>query len=177
MKFLNINVKCVKAIIYVMEYEKELKIAAVEAKANKKLTNRLHKLKSKRLDEEFEALHNKVFEEIDCLKCANCCKTTSPIFRNVDVERIAKRLRMSAANFEIQYLKRDDEDDLVLKTAPCSFLNADNTCSIYEDRPLACKEYPHTNRKRMDKILPLTLRNTLVCPAVSTIFERFKQNR
>ncbi len=160
-----------------MEYEKELKIAQLEAKANKKLTNRLHKVKSKKLDQEFEALHDEVFQEIDCLKCANCCKTTSPIFRNVDVERVSKRLGISAANFEDKYLKRDEDDDLVLKSAPCVFLESDNTCSIYEDRPLACKEYPHTNRKRMDKILQLTLQNTLICPAVSTIFERFKEKR
>ncbi|WP_332911960.1 YkgJ family cysteine cluster protein [Algoriphagus boritolerans] len=53
---------------------------------------------------------------------------------------------------------------------PCPFLGADNKCLVYEDRPKACREYPHTNRKNMLGILDLSLKNTLVCPAVSKIF-------
>ncbi len=34
----------------------------------------------------------------------------------------------------------------------------------------ACREYPHTNRKNMLGIFDLTLKNTLVCPAVLKIF-------
>jgi Fe-S-cluster containining protein len=63
----------------------------------------------------------------------------------------------------------DEDGDYVLRSSPCHFLNADNTCSIYESRPLACKEYPHTDRKNMFQILDLTLNNTLVCPVVSRI--------
>jgi Fe-S-cluster containining protein len=65
----------------------------------------------------------------------------------------------------------DEEGDWVLKTAPCHFLQDDNKCAIYEVRPLACREYPHTDRKNMQQILNLTLKNTLICPAVSRIFE------
>ena len=54
----------------------------------------------------------------------------------------------------------------MLQTAPCPFLGHDNYCSVYEDRPAACREYPHTNRKNMYQILELTYKNTLVCPAV-----------
>ena len=63
----------------------------------------------------------------------------------------------------------DEDSDYVLKSSPCSFLNEDNTCSIYEFRPLACAEYPHTNRKNMNQILDLTLKNAEICPAVATI--------
>ena len=63
-----------------------------------------------------------------------------------------------------------EDGDLVLQTAPCPFLElADHRCSIYEDRPAACREYPHTDRKHMAAILPLTERNAHVCPAVAEI--------
>jgi hypothetical protein len=51
----------------------------------------------------------------------------------------------------------------------------DNYCMIYEIRPRACREYPHTNRRRFHQILKLTWRNTLVCPAVLEIVARLKQ--
>jgi len=63
----------------------------------------------------------------------------------------------------------DNKNDYVLKNSPCSFLNDDNTCSIYNVRPLACKEYPHTNRKKMHQIIDLTIKNSTICPAVSNI--------
>ena len=96
------------------------------------------------------------------------------LFIQKDVDRIAKHLNMKPSSFQSKYLKRDDEFDLVLKTSPCTFLAKDNTCTIYETRPRACSEYPHTNRKKMAKILPLTLKNIEVCPAVSRIVDKMK---
>ena len=128
---------------------------------------RLHKPAD--LDEQFERLHQEAFKRIDCLTCANCCKTTSPIFRDVDVKRISKALRMKEKNFIEQYLRLDEDKDLVLKQSPCYFLGVDNKCDIYEVRPLACREYPHTDRKNMHQILDLTLRNTEICPAVAKV--------
>ncbi|WP_297336059.1 YkgJ family cysteine cluster protein [Algoriphagus sp.] len=140
--------------------------------ANKKLKDRLRRVKSKELDEAFEVLHDAVFEEMDCLDCANCCKTTSPIFLQTDVDRLAKVFRMKTAEFLDTYLHRDEEGDFVLNSSPCPFLGEDNKCLVYQDRPKACREYPHTNRKNMHGILGLTLKNTLVCPAVYKIFQQ-----
>lgn len=127
------------------------------------------KKKPKSLDDDFHKEHEKAFKKIDCLNCANCCKTTSPIFRDIDIKRISKSMRLKEGQFIDQFLRMDEENDYVLKSSPCYFLNDDNTCSIYEIRPLACREYPHTNRKNMYQILDLTLKNTLICPAVSQI--------
>ena len=64
-----------------------LELFNIESKSefptNKKLKERLRKVKPKKLDEDFENLHDKVFESLDCLECANCCKTTSPIFFSI----------------------------------------------------------------------------------------------
>ena len=131
----------------------------------------LKKMNSRKLDELFHTAHEKEFKKTDCLSCANCCKTTSPIFRDVDINRISKRLGMKSQKFIEFYLRIDEDQDYVLQSSPCTFLNDDNTCSIYEDRPLACREYPHTDRKNMYQILDLTAKNILVCPAVEKIVE------
>ncbi len=143
-----------------------------EYSSNQKLKARLKKVKPKILDETFEKLHEEAFEEIDCLDCANCCKTTSPIFLNTDIDRLAKVFRMKSSAFIDEYLHRDEEGDFVLNSSPCTFLGEDSKCLVYEDRPKACREYPHTNRKKMHGILELSLKNTLVCPAVFKIFQQ-----
>jgi uncharacterized protein len=153
-----------------------LKDYAKKAEAsNKKLFAKLKKTKPKDLDQTMEVLHDETFEKIDCLQCANCCKTTSPIFYQKDIERIAKYLRLKPGEFIDKYLHLDKDADYVLNSAPCTFLDAENYCSIYEHRPTACREYPHTNRKKFYQILDLTLKNTFVCPAVYQMIEKLKQ--
>lgn len=134
------------------------------------------KKRPKEFDEFFHGEHDRFFRHFDCLTCANCCKTTSPIFRAVDIKRIAKQFRIKEQEFIKQYLKIDDDQDYVLKSSPCVFLDEDNCCSIYEDRPLACREYPHTDRKQVVQINALTLENTAICPAVAHICLQLVQN-
>lgn len=147
----------------------KLEKAHTEKEAILKVFKKIGAKKPKDLDEKFQALHTETFKKLDCLTCANCCKTTSPIFRDVDIKRIAKNLRMKEKEFIRNYLKMDDEDDFVLQSSPCTFLGKDNKCDIYEFRPLACREYPHTDRKNMHQILDLTAKNMEICPAVADI--------
>lgn len=142
---------------------------------NKKLFARIRKRKPKDLDDKFEEIHDEVFENLDCLDCANCCKTTSPIFLRRDIERLAKHFKMTPGDFTAEYLREDEDHDYVLKTAPCPFLGADNYCSVYDKRPKACEEYPHTNRKDMQKLLNLTLVNAEICPAVQKIVDGIRE--
>ncbi len=139
----------------------------------KKWFDTVKRKKPKNLDEQFHQAHDKVFKKLDCLQCANCCKTTSPIFRDIDIKRISKGLRMKEGDFVRQFLRLDEDQDYVLQSSPCYFLNSDNTCSIYEIRPLACKEYPHTDRKNMIQIMDLTKKNYELCPAVTQIVNQF----
>ncbi|MEQ8241791.1 YkgJ family cysteine cluster protein [Fulvivirga sp.] len=149
--------------------------STAKAKENKKYLQSLKKKDARKLDNAFHNLHEEVFEEVDCLTCANCCKTTSPIFKDRDIDRLAAHLKMKPGDFIEQYLHLDGENDYVLNVAPCPFLMDDNTCSVYEHRPRACREYPHTDRKKMAGILSLTYKNTMVCPAVLEIVERMKK--
>lgn len=140
-------------------------------KKNDLLLKKIKKWPAGKIDNVIHELHENAFEKIDCLDCANCCKTTSPVFSQSDIERISGRLKMRPGNFVEKYLKIDSDNDHVLKGSPCPFLEGDNKCSIYDDRPSACKTYPHTNRKKMFQLLDLTYRNSFICPAVQLIFE------
>jgi len=157
------------------EYIEAISKAKSQKKQYKKLFSRLKQQSPKKLDHNFQDLHEAAFQEIDCLQCANCCKTTSPIFYDRDIDRLAKHLRLKSVDFIEQYLSIDEDGDHVLKSSPCTFLGKDNRCSVYEVRPKACREYPHTNRKRMHQILDLTFKNTRVCPAVSFIVEKMSE--
>ena len=153
----------------------ELKQAASNRKAeHKKLLAVLKKKNSNEVDKTFHRLHDEAFEKIDCLQCANCCKTTSPIFYQRDIERLAKHFRIRPSEFIEQYLHIDEDKDYVLNVAPCPFLGDDNYCSVYDSRPTACREYPHTDRKRIQQIFDLTLKNASVCPAVFEILENIR---
>jgi uncharacterized protein len=157
-----------------MDLEKFKVEAKKNAVANKLFLNQLKKENHRELDEVFHAQHNAVFEVVDCLNCANCCKTTSPIFYQKDIERAARAMRIRPREFISQYLKMDADGDYVLINAPCPFLAHDNYCMIYENRPSACREYPHTNRKKVYQLLDLTYKNTMVCPAVLRIVDNIK---
>ncbi|MGZ5243440.1 MAG: YkgJ family cysteine cluster protein [Bacteroidia bacterium] len=141
----------------------------------RKIFTRLKKQKPAKLNDGIVGFHEEVFEEVDCLTCANCCKTTSPAFYDRDIERLAKFLRMKPVQFIEKYLRVDEDKDYVLRSSPCLFLGADNYCSVYEARPLACREYPHTNRKRFHQILDITLKNTSICPAAFLVVEKLNK--
>ena len=143
-------------------------------KAHRNFFIKLRKKTPKNLDAIMEKLHDDEFKKSDCLQCANCCKTTSPIFTNKDIERISKSFRIKTRQFIDNYLNVDDDQDYVLKSSPCTFLADDNTCNIYDVRPKACQEYPHTNRKNFEKISELTLKNVSICPATFNIVEALR---
>ncbi|WP_405565980.1 YkgJ family cysteine cluster protein [Polaribacter sp. Asnod6-C07] len=152
------------------------KLAQEALKENKKYFTNLRKRTPRDLDVVVQDLHNKEFKKTDCLDCGNCCKTTSPIFTDKDIERISKYLKMKVADFIKIYLERDSDDFMVLKTSPCSFLDeSDNSCFIYDVRPKACAEYPHTDRRKFIQITDLTIANTFICPATYNIVEALKQ--
>jgi uncharacterized protein len=118
------------------------------------------------------ALHDEAFEKIDCLQCGNCCRGYSPRFKTPDIKRISKHLKMKDGDFINSYLNVDNEGDYVLKTLPCSFLGADNYCSIYEVRPSDCARFPYTDEDVLQKKPNLTLKNSTFCPAVYFVLEK-----
>lgn len=127
--------------------------------------------KRKDADDLFQEAHYEVFAKTNCLSCANCCKTTGPLITETDIDRISAKLKLKALDFIKLYLIKDPDDgQWMMNTLPCPFLLPDNFCSIYEFRPKACREFPHTDRKRINQILKLTAKNAEICPAVDEIW-------
>ena len=151
-----------------------LEVKKVEGRILKFFT-RLKRRPPNNLDEVIHELHEQAFEKIDCLQCANCCKTTSPIFLDKDIERLSISMRMKPSAFTEKYLRMDEDRDYVLQSSPCPFLAEDNYCLVYEHRPNACREYPHTNRKKMYQVLDLATKNASICPAVFDIFQNLSK--
>jgi Fe-S-cluster containining protein len=143
---------------------------------HKKFLNKIKQKPPKDFDRKMLEIHEEVFEEINCLNCANCCKTTGPLFTQKDIERLANLFRMKPSQFIEKYLRIDEDNDYVLQSVPCPFLGEDNYCSVYEHRPKACREYPHTGRKKFYQINNLTLKNTLICPAAYEVVEKMMRN-
>jgi hypothetical protein len=117
-------------------------------------------------------LHEEAFAKINCLDCARCCKNHSPRFKQPDIKRIAKSLRIKEGDLVAQYLKIDSDGDYVTRQTPCPFLADDNTCNIYDDRPSDCRRYPYTDEDVLIKRVQLTLKNATVCPATYAVLEQ-----
>ena len=71
------------------------KLAKDKHNENKKYFDKLKKKPPKNLDYIMQELHDNEFKKTNCLNCANCCKTTGPLFTSADVERISKYLRLN----------------------------------------------------------------------------------
>ena len=118
------------------------------------------------MDQTIHALHDKWSDRINCLECATCCRTLGPRITDKDVERLAKTLKMKQSAFVDAYLRTDEDGDLVFQSMPCPFLGADNFCAVYESRPKACRDYPHTDRKKFFQLFRLSVKNAETCPIV-----------
>lgn len=120
-------------------------------------------------------LNDAAYEQVNCLGCAACCKNYSPRFKTPDIKRISKYLKMREGDFIETYLKLDNEGDYVLQSTPCHFLNADNTCSIYDIRPSDCSRFPYTDEDVLLKRPQITLKNSSFCAITYYVLEKMME--
>lgn len=157
-----------------IDLEKYKNLAQQKQAEHRNFLATLKKKAPKNLDKIVQEVHQEVFQEIDCTKCANCCKSLGPLFTEADIQRISKHFKMKMPAFENMFLQVDEDGDKIFQSMPCPFLGDDNLCSIYDVRPKACREFPHTDRKKIYQINQLTLKNTLICPAAYLFVEKLK---
>ena len=125
------------------------KKAKDKEKENRKLFKKLRKKPPNNLDNLMVELHDKEF---------------------------AKHLKLKEQKFIEEYLEVGEDNEFSFKLVPCVFLMPDNECGIYNVRPKACREYPHTNRRKFQQIETITIENTAICPATYNIMEALKAN-
>ena len=150
---------------------KLLPVLAAKSEAEWKRFIQKNKKKLEAMDLHVHSHHEEISERTDCLSCANCCRSLGPRITDKDVERISKLLRMKSSELMTKYLRVDEDGDIVFRSMPCPFLGDDNYCAIYDSRPKACREYPHTDRKRFYQIYNLSIKNAYTCPIVFEVLE------
>lgn len=92
----------------------------------------------------------------NCLRCPGYCCTYPQIpVKARDIRRLAKRFGITEEQARRRFTKAGDDkgsrilrhrDDEIFDTA-CMFLDAETRrCTVYEDRPSPCRDYPGTAR-------------------------------
>ena len=118
-------------------------------------------------------------EQIDCTQCANCCRVATVRLSDRDIERLAKHLSMTRAQFLDEYTTTSDDEGRILRrtdAAGCTFLEG-TTCTVYDARPDTCSRFPHLVRgngsiaSRMWQFID----RACYCPIVYNALEAFKE--
>jgi Fe-S-cluster containining protein len=140
----------------------------------RRFLTKLEKDPPKKLNSLTIALEKEVWQEVDCLSCANCCKTMTPTFTPADLKRISAHFGQTVDEFKKQWLhkERKKDGDWMNKKQPCQFLNLkDNKCSIYAIRPADCAGFPHLTKKFSD-YAHVHKQNIEYCPATYKLVEK-----
>jgi uncharacterized protein len=138
---------------------------------------KLEKTPPRGLDKLTAPMEKEVWQQTDCLACANCCKTMTPTFNAIDLKRISAHFGMTIDEFKTKYLRKErgGDGDWLNKTEPCQFLNLeDNKCSIYEIRPADCAGFPHLGKKIKDYV-HVHKQNIEYCPATFRMVEKMME--
>jgi Fe-S-cluster containining protein len=118
---------------------------------------------------------DEVWKQIDCATCANCCRTLQVVIDEGDIDRLAQRLGVSAKEFTRQYVSKSEWGDQIINRQPCPFLK-DNLCSVYEDRPKSCRDFPYLHSPGFRSRMMMMVQNTGICPIVFNTVEALKDN-
>ncbi len=139
--------------------------------------SRLEKNPPKNLKSIAVEADKRAWKEVDCLSCANCCKTMSPTYTTEDIKRISTHLSMSVKAFKEKWLYKDKRDgDWMNVKQPCQFLNlTDNKCSIYSVRPADCSGFPHHDKKKTTDYVHVYKQNVEYCPATYKWVEKIME--
>jgi Fe-S-cluster containining protein len=130
---------------------------------------------SKKIDAIVHRLNEEVTSRIDCTQCGNCCRSFMIGLENDDIQRLSKHLDMTEASFEEKYVERSGQDKTkIFNAIPCHFLH-ENKCTVYEARPLDCREFPHLHKPDFTSRLFGVLYNYSHCPIVFNVFEELKK--
>jgi len=143
----------------------------------RRFLSKLEKAPPRGLDKLTARAEGEVWKEVECLSCANCCKTMTPTFTPADIRRISAHFNMTQDEFKKKWLRqeRGGSRDWLNVKQPCQFLNLeDNKCSIYEIRPVDCAGFPHLPKKKMVDYIHIHKQNIEYCPATYKMVEKIK---
>ncbi|HSK11709.1 MAG TPA: YkgJ family cysteine cluster protein [Phnomibacter sp.] len=146
-------------------------------KVFRKFIDDLEEAEHKGVKKQARQAEQEVWEEVNCLSCANCCKKMTPTLTGKDRKRIAHYLGMDAKQFKKTYLEHDkEEDDWRMQKQPCVFLDEEtNKCSIYAVRPADCAGFPHLTKTPLKSYIYIHKQNIEYCPATYRFVEKMME--
>lgn len=132
------------------------------------------KLKPDEFDRLIHPISNSVSKQIDCTKCANCCKSLEAGISDEEAFIIAEKMKISIQEFNATYTLQEDQSNIrFIKDKPCPLLQ-DNKCSIYDSRPMACSTFPGFERPLLKYKFRSIAAHYSICPIVYHTFEILK---
>lgn len=149
--------------------------AEIKEAENLRFKNLLQTCDSNTVDALVFKLNASVSPQIDCTKCGNCCRSLMINVEPIDVVRLADHLNISKESFYTKYVEQSSEGTLaVMNTIPCHFL-FDNKCSVYEARPVECREFPGLHQPGFTQRLFATFMHYRRCPIIFNVVEKLKE--
>lgn len=156
----------------------DLNLIAAKAKENHK-ENFAFRVFLKNADEDktdrfVKKINAEVTSKIDCTQCANCCKQLEAGVTDDEIKKLAELKNLATEDFVKRFIQKDDYlGDAFLKHHPCTFLE-NNLCSIYENRPQACRDFPNTHKPGFTSRMLSMIDHYGICPIVFNVIERLK---
>lgn len=133
-------------------------------------------LSNAELDTTVQTLTDQVWAEISCVSCGNCCQTLQIVVDHKDASRLARRLGISLQAFTERYIAVTEDGTGVLKASPpCPFLGEDKHCTVYEDRPRACRDFPYLHERNVRSRSLILTESCGTCPIVYAVWEGLKE--
>jgi uncharacterized protein len=132
-------------------------------------------LSNAELDAVVRETTDEVWKHIDCRTCANCCRTMQIEVDNKDIKRLAERLNMTVPQFSKRYIAVDEDKTKHFTTVPCPFLGQDNLCTVYEDRPKACRDFPFLHGNNFRSRTLGVMAHATSCPIVFNVWQALKK--
>lgn len=130
---------------------------------------------SRDLDALVHAILSEVSAAIDCTTCGNCCRELCVSIENEDIERLARRVGTTPEEFESRYVAVDSDcGEKFMPESPCPFLGG-NLCTVYEDRPIVCHEFPNLHKDNFQSRLAGAFDSADVCPIIFNVIEELKR--
>jgi Fe-S-cluster containining protein len=92
----------------------------------------------------------------ECTGCGNCCKSrgeySTVYLMQADVDAMAAQLGMTDKVF-LETHCEGEEGWTVLRSSTdrCRFLASDNTCEVYDARPMQCRTWPFWEENLSDR--------------------------
>ena len=126
------------------------------------------------LDAVVREVADSVWSGIDCLTCGNCCKSLQIVVDDGDIARLSIRLGTTAGEFKRKYVARAPDGAQHFKSAPCPFLGEGNACTLYDDRPQACRDFPYLHAGNFKERTLVTWENAAMCPIAFNVWQRLK---